>query len=389
MLKGGSMTPDTRLMKARTGGLRRAAVLVVAAAALWSSVGVPSAGAAAGPGRAAPGVMPVNPGPGGFFEFPTGPGATASGQVVVKNVEDRPSRFALYPVEATTAPATGVSYGQRTSPARGPAAWIRLATNDLALGPGASTTVGFTVTVPPGTGPGDHIAGLVAENAEAPGPAPTILEGGNGASVQLQTTTRVVVAVVVHVPGPTAPGLELGAPSVRVENRSRQLLVIPMRSTGNVLMKPVLRGSVNRCSGGPPVLSIDWQLDTFVPATAIEFPHTIDGPVLPEGCYRVVLDATVGSDHLAAFQGDVQVSSEAARVAPPGAEATGGRDGQHARGAGTRVAGASQRRTPLSGVALGLVVSAASLGVVGPAFFFVLVPLRRRRRARATPSGAA
>ena len=139
---------------------------------------------------------------------------------------------------------------------------MKLSAGSVRLSAKGAVAVKFTVTVPAATAPGDYVAALAAQT---PKPKAVAAATSNKAGVSLVTTTRVIVAVVVDVPGPAAPAAHFGPPSIGLQQDVRQVITIPIYDTGNVLMKPYLAGNLRRCSGGPVVLSLAEQLDTFVP----------------------------------------------------------------------------------------------------------------------------
>jgi hypothetical protein len=124
------------------------------------------------------------------------------------------------------------------------------------------------------------VGGLVAEN-----PTPADVNSGG-----LRVTQRSVVAVVVHVPGTVRSGWSIGDPTISVENSRRQVITVPLASTGDVVAKPSLKGILATCTGSTVVERLDRKLDTFLPHSRINYPITIDDRVLPAGCYTLSLD---------------------------------------------------------------------------------------------------
>lgn len=281
-------------------------------AAIAAAVLPLASAAAAGP--AAPGVTPVQPGPDGYFEYTLRPGSSASGAVVVQNQGRSPTTYAVYAADATTSPGTGVAYGEEQSGGEGPAAWLRLSTPTVSLGPGQKTTVTFTVTVPPGAQPGQHVAAIGAQTPSATG---TAIPEGSG-SVALVTNARVVIAVVVDVPGPAAVAVRLGHPRVRVQEHRRQLIAVPMSNTGGLMVKPVLAGVVRPCGGGARgAATIHRHLDTLVPGTSIEYPWYLN-TVLPAGCYTADVQLMVPGEAAASYRGPLPIGPAQAAVTQPG-----------------------------------------------------------------------
>ena len=288
------------------------AALAVTGAAAWASP------APAAP--AAPGLFPVHPGPHGYFDYTLPPAGATSGTVVVDNPTGSPARYLLYAAGASTSPVGGVAYGQPEAHHAGPASWLTLSASFVTLGPKGRSPLRFSVAVPPSAAPGDYVAAIAAQ---APPAASTTAPAAAGRAVRLVTTTRVIVAVVVHVPGPAHPAARFGRPSVGLQAQRRQVLSVPIDDTGNALMKPYLAGDLRRCSGGAPVLHMARQLDTFVPKTSIDYPWYLNDQVLAAGCYRIslALDLGAGGPRLAGYTGRLRVGTAATEVRRPSARA--------------------------------------------------------------------
>lgn len=225
--------------------------------------------------RATPGLLAVHPGPHGYFEYTISPGAATSGKVLVRDLTASPARYLVYITAARTSPVAGVAYGQPQANPHGISAWIKLATASVKTPARGHATVSFTVSVPHATAPGDYVAAVAAQ---PPAPTATRSASPTKRGVRLLTTTRVIIAVVIHVPGPRAPAANFTAPSVTLEQQRRQVLTIPINDTGNALMKPYLGGSLRRCTGTRPVLRLHRALDTFVPHTSIDYPLVSQPP---------------------------------------------------------------------------------------------------------------
>jgi hypothetical protein len=231
-----------------------------------------------------PAIKPAHSSASSYLSYTLGPVQRTSDGVVLTDVTPDPADYVIYPVDGYTSPSTGVVYQDRSAPVAGVGTWISLGATTAHLASGRSATVHFTVSVPPSTPPGDYVGAIMAENAaSAPGSSPS--------GLSLNIRQRAGLAVVIHVPGPTHIGFTLGPVSLHAENGSRQVLDIPMRSTANVLLKPVMDMTVRSCSGQPVVSVTGQQLDTFTAMASIVYPHPFDTLVLKAGCYRV--DVTI------------------------------------------------------------------------------------------------
>jgi hypothetical protein len=224
--------------------------------------------------------------------------------------------FNLFPADGLTSQVTGVVYADPSNPfpdgssgngEYGAGTWITLSQPAVQLTPGASTVIGVTVKVPATVAPGDWVGSVSAEN-----PVPSRSSGQFGFNV----TTRVTIAVVVHVAGPVnLDAVGLGAPFITVENHTRQILNIPLQYMGDVLVKPFV--NLRLLDARKRVLfSLDRQLDTFVPHTTLIFPVPLDSTVIDPGNYQAVIDfgPTGAEQH---FVRNFTVSTGQANVPPP------------------------------------------------------------------------
>ena len=254
--------------------------------------------------------------PHGYMEYTAAPGQTLRDTVTVEDVGTGPGDFPLFAADGLTSPLTGVVYASRQAPfpdgpsgngEYGAGQWISLQATAVHLMPGQNVSVGFSVTVPPGTAPGDHVGAL---SVEAP---PSTQSSGE---LGLRVSTLSTVAVVIHVPGAVrTAGVAIGSPYVTVENRTRQILNIPLTYSGDVLVQPFIDLKVLDARGRT-ILSMDRRFDTFVPHSTIIFPYPIDTLVLSPGSYRLVADfGPAGAEQH--FERVFRVGAAQAQVPPP------------------------------------------------------------------------
>jgi hypothetical protein len=272
-----------------------------------------------------PAIKPAHSSASSYLSYTLGPAQKTSDGVVLTDVTPDPADYVIYPVDGYTSPSTGVVYQDRPAPVVGVGTWISLGATTAHLVSGRSATVHLTVSVPPGTPPGDYVGAIMAENAAS-------ARSGSPSGMALNVRQRAGLAVVIHVPGPTHIGFTLGPASLHVENGSRQVLDIPMQSTANVLVKPVMDMTLRSCSEQPVMSVTGQQLDTFTAMASIVYPHPFDTLVLTAGCYLV--DVTIGYqgttlDHrtttlqVTPAQADVRAPALRAAGVPP-ASASGG-----------------------------------------------------------------
>ena len=231
-----------------------------------------------------------HPFPHGYMEYQATAGQTISDAFTVINGGQVAGSFNLFAADGLTSQVTGVVYANPGNPfpdgpsgngEYGAGTWIALSQPSVQLTPGARAVIGVTVTVPATAASGDWVGSVSAEN-----PVPTRSSGQFG----LNVTTRVTIAVVVHVAGPVKlDAVNLGTPFVTVENHTRQILNIPLQYMGDVLVKPYV--NLQLLDVHKRVLfKIDRQLDTFVPHTTLIYPVPLDSVVIGPGNYQVVID---------------------------------------------------------------------------------------------------
>jgi hypothetical protein len=270
--------------------VRRLVLATVVAVLALAAVAAPAATAAAKPKVAAKtraaakvtaafGLVPIGKSHHGYFVYGGARGGVLRGQVQVDNYGSRPGVVKLYPADATTGQTSGTVY--LTSGARPSAvgSWISLNQRELTLAPGRRWRVSFTVHVPEGATPGEHVGGIVAETVrQVAGPS-----SSGRTHVQIRIRNLTIVAVQVNVPGPTHAGLALGAATVGGAH-GYQKLFLRLRNTGNLMVKG--HGAVVvRSHAGARVLAEPLTLDTTLPGTGIALPVLVKHHALPVGSY--------------------------------------------------------------------------------------------------------
>jgi hypothetical protein len=234
---------------------------------------------------------PSNPTGGAYFVYTVAPGATRSDEVLVLNTGDEPATLDLYAVDALTGATTGAVYANQGSAPTGAGTWIRLPQARVTVPPQSTARVPFDVNVPAGASPGQHLGGLVAQPAAGDAAQPAGQAVGKGGQFTVTTTTRVVVAVAITVPGPLER--KIAVTGVRAQTgASGTQLQVGIRNDGNVLVKPKGR-LILRDASAAERLQAPLDMDTILPGGAAEY--AVPWPrELPGGDYtaEVVLDAT-------------------------------------------------------------------------------------------------
>jgi hypothetical protein len=299
--------------------------LAVFVAAVCSTAPITEVSAAGSAG--APQVRVNSHYPHGYIEFTAASGAVLNASVSVGDGGNVSATFLITGVDGYTSPASGVVYGTRQTPLRdgptgngefGAGTWITLDRSQVSLNPGQYVDVNATIRVPLGTHAGDWVGGIMSEN-----PTPAGTSSGGGAALAVKEATG--IAVVVHVPGNASPGaIFLDRPSVRVVG-TQQLLDIPLRYTGDVLVKPLFSFQI-KDSTGRVVYQHSGRFDTFVPHTTIVYEILLTN-VLSPGDYTFT--GTAGPDgNQQTFSYPIHVKNAPPRSSSPGSGAQPGSPAQ-------------------------------------------------------------
>ena len=256
--------------------MRRRFVFALAAAAVL----VPSA-QAAGP---AFGVRAVGKWKLGYFVYDAKPGTTITGKIAVSNNGNREGVVKLFATDATTGQTSGTVYKTSGEKPRDVGVWVTLPATTLRLGPKERRVVPFTIHVPAGAAPGEHVGGIVAETAQQS----TGTHSKGKTNVQITVRNLAIVAVQVNVPGPKVAKLTIGAVTAGGRKGYQQVFV-RIANTGNVMAKPSVALSVSDAKGNS-VLAGRYSLDTILPHTSIDYPVNITKKALGAGSYSTKVE---------------------------------------------------------------------------------------------------
>jgi hypothetical protein len=316
----------------------------------------------------------------GYFVYDAKPGTRVSGKVQITNTGDRVGTVKIFAADATTGQTSGTVYLTSGEKRHDVGAWVQLPAKQLEIGPGESRVVPFTVVVPSGTAVGQHVGGIVAETAQrATGP-----KSKGKANVQITVRNLAIVAVQVNVPGPTVSrfsilGVHAGG------RKGYQQVLVRMRNDGNVMAKPA--GSITiEDSKGNQVLSQDFQLDTFLPRTTIDYPVNVTEKALDVGTYSTRVKLAYGGSKVVAATPTLHVtpanvSQVFTSAAPPTPPPTGTGTKTSASGGPTAAPGpASTGDSGGGGLPTGVIVVLAVVGglaLLGAGYFLALRTARK------------
>jgi hypothetical protein len=220
----------------------------------------------------------------GYFVYTLAAGGSQTGAVIVSNVGNRAGTAKLFTADATTGRTTGTVYETDKQPTRA-GSWVTLSSTAVTLAPGANKRVSFTVHVPVGTPVGQWVGGIVAETSHQF----TKAKSSHKANVQIKIRDLTIVAVQANVPGPPIVNFKIGQVTTGGQ-RGFQQVIVHIASDGNMLAKA--NGTVTiYTSIGKIVEILPFQMDTFLPQTAIDYPVLLKKALGP-GNYRATVSLT-------------------------------------------------------------------------------------------------
>ena len=279
MVAGGGRTSHRRLP------VVLGVTLLVVAAAVPAQASVGQASFALVPQHYDPAVRATR----SYFVAVAAPGTTFRNSVRVVNTGTATGTAYLYAVDATTGRTSGAVYLGRARPRRGVGSWITLGKTFVRLGPGESRVVSVSVAVPANARHGDHLGGIVAENA-------ALTQARGKGALQVSVRHLTIAAVEVQVPGKAAARGDVTRVFAGGEN-GYQYVYLHLKSTGLLTSKPAGRLLVED-GGGTVVASRPLKLDTFLPGTQIDYPVLLAGRALGPGTYHAVVTLSFGATPL-------------------------------------------------------------------------------------------
>jgi hypothetical protein len=177
---------------------RPAAALVLAALATAMSVLPAAAIGTGGNGSFSLTPAPESDGQAApYFTMTVAAGDSALATVIVSNLGHETEKLKLGPSTGVTAANGGSAFSPTFQNCTGAGCWVTGLPGTVTLPAGITERLQFTVHVPPGTAPGQYLAGLSAEPAVRPQP---VQVGSNGKSqAQAVIIEQVTVGVAVTV----------------------------------------------------------------------------------------------------------------------------------------------------------------------------------------------
>lgn len=249
-----------------------AACLLIPAVALGASIG----GFSVRPAH----FDPAQPVTRSYFKPTIARGRSYRNQVMVTNTSARQIDLFVDPVDGVTGVTSGAVYTNRQVPNHAAGLWVTPAIRQIDIPPHGHASIGFLVHVPGNAAPGDHLAGLAFQDAQArrsPG------------KFSITEIVRAVVGIDIDVPGPAHPDIQLYTVGLKaLPGTAYPSIVIKLSDTGRDLCKPRLAVALSGPAGSVQVAR---QLDTILPGDTIPYPFPWPHPLLA-GHYTARIHAT-------------------------------------------------------------------------------------------------
>ncbi|TKV28836.1 DUF916 domain-containing protein [Arthrobacter sp. NamB2] len=232
--------------------------------------------------------------PGPYFALTMSPGESRELAVELGNQGTVPIEALTYAADAYTVINGGFGAKERGSSPTGTTEWVSYPTEVVELPTEQGITRAFSVTVPPGTEPGQYLTSLVLENNVA-------VEGSG--DVALDQIVRQAIAVSIEVPGPSTPALAVHAASHSLA-AERSVVDVAIANTGNTSLMPAGELLV-RDADGTIVSRSDVAMDVVYARTSTQVRTTLAGALEP-GEYTATLTVTDDATATAATGTDLR-----------------------------------------------------------------------------------
>lgn len=203
------------------------------------------------------GIKPVGVA-GSYFILTMAPGETQAYTVELGNFGSETVNARTYAADAYTIVNGGFGARLDGEPTSGTTRWLDYTTDTLEIGPGMGINRTFMVAVPADASPGEYITSLVIQNAD-------IADAQSTGNVGMRQVTRQAIAVAITVPGPRAPGLEIGDATYRTV-AGNSAIAVALKNTGNVRLKPTGE-FILRDASGVEVTRYPVTMDSFYAGT--------------------------------------------------------------------------------------------------------------------------
>jgi hypothetical protein len=265
----------------RSLGSKQLGALIVTAVTISAAVSPASASAASiGGFGARPQSFNSNLATRSYFIVDARLGSRQHEAVVVTNYGAKRLVLDVDAVDGLTGATSGVVYANRGVRVHGAGAWVRPALDRVTVPSRSSVVVHFAVDVPQSAPPGDQVAGIAFEPAQATRSAGTFA---------VKVIVRTVIGIEFEVPGPATERMQISSIALApLPGTSVPSAVVTLADVGRKLCQPHLAVTIK---GQGAAKTATQALDTILPEDRIAFPFKWPGS-LSDGRYAVTARST-------------------------------------------------------------------------------------------------
>jgi hypothetical protein len=261
---------------------------VIIGAALSIAPAAPSWAASNGLWSVFPTTLPGH-GPRAFVQPVLTPGKPYVDSVTVANYTAAPLTFHVYGSDAINTAGGGLSLRRRTDVQTDIGKWIALPYSELTVPARTSTEVPFSILTPPNATPGDHVGGIVAEEAQG--------TRSRAGSIPITVVQAVGVRIYGRVAGPLRPGLSLRQVSLSVKTSAVTQfggtvgahVGFTVVNSGNTVLSPL--ASIELTTPFDTAARRRFTMSQLLPGSSVPFALIFPG-VTPYGHLRAEVSVT-------------------------------------------------------------------------------------------------
>ncbi|MDR1428141.1 MAG: DUF916 domain-containing protein [Bifidobacteriaceae bacterium] len=197
------------------------------------------------------------------YAYTLDPGQSVGDGIVVTNRSSRAIDLDVYARDALTTADGNLDLQPAAEQPTGLGTWIAFETSTIHLEPGESTTVAFTVAVPPEVGPGDYGGGIVTS---------VVADAATGA---VTVDRRLALRAFVRVNGELSPALEVREATVAAPSGINPFATtaaktrIAIANTGNARLVPTVNVEVTGPFGWLAAAGPTWVGEEILPGSVI------------------------------------------------------------------------------------------------------------------------
>jgi len=247
-------------------------------------------------------VYPPGETPYSYFWYDLAPGGSQRHEIDLFNNMKTPVKVLIYPADCyNTLDGTLAGPLLDGEKSKEVGTWVKVDIGEVELAPGKKKRVGFSLTVPPDTKPGDYFGFVFVQ------PSPIMSskekqektakqEKPAEASFTVKLQQRLGVCLVVRVPGEHKSSIDITSIQKTIDPRGQLLLSVNLENSGNLYLKPKGYWELKNSAGETILFQDTTELGYLLP----RFPVQIKVPIItsrPLASGEYELSVTVNYDN--------------------------------------------------------------------------------------------